>query len=357
MRKKLVSVICILTLAVSGLCGCDSKQESTGGTQTGQSKEINVMIWDSTYPDEVFDQFEEETGIHVNVSYITNTDELITKMVSGENEFDYVDVESAYVKTFVENGLLAKIDYDKIPNSENIDDKFWGAVGDEKNEYTMPVSDNIYSLIVYNKETCPIEINSFKDLANSELKDQIVSVTASRTVIGMALASLGYDVNTTEESEIKEATDFLKSMKGNIKVFDGDSPSTELLNGECSVGIVYGGEAAKVMAEMPDDFEVANIEAPILGKNDWFIPAGCAHKEAAEKFINYICDGKVMAQILDVYPYNNFNTAALDYVGEAYKNNKALNLSQEVMDAAKSTTDLGDADVLYDTYWNEFMAQ
>ncbi|MCI5517772.1 MAG: PotD/PotF family extracellular solute-binding protein, partial [Roseburia sp.] len=118
MRKKLVSVICILTLAVLSLCGCGSKQESTGGTQTGQSKEINVMIWDSTYPDEVFDQFEEETGIHVNVSYITNTDELITQMVSGENEFDYVDVESAYVKTFVENGLLAKIDYDKIPNSE-----------------------------------------------------------------------------------------------------------------------------------------------------------------------------------------------------------------------------------------------
>ena len=353
MKKKFLSVLLCAALCTGMLAGCGN----SGKSSSGSSEELNLFIWSEYVTDEAIDGFEEEYGIKVNVQTFDSMEEGYAKMQNGAGkQYDLVQCNNTFAQGLIDQNLVQKIDFDNIPNYKNIEDSAKESTYDPNNEYTVPYMGG-YSMVIYNKKNCPIEINSFKDLANPELKDQIVSVTASRTVIGMALASLGYDVNTTEESEIKEATDFLKSMKGNIKVFDGDSPSTELLNGECSVGIVYGGEAAKVMADMPDDFEVANIEAPILGKNDWFIPAGCAHKEAAEKFINYICDGKVMAQILDVYPYNNFNTAALDYVGEAYKNNKALNLSQEVMDAAKSTTDLGDADVLYDTYWNEFMAQ
>lgn len=359
MKKKVLAAVLCAVMSLGMLSGCGSSQSSTQetSTQASESDELNLFIWSEYVTDEAIDGFEEEYGIKVNVQTFDSMEEGYAKMQSGAGkQYDLIQCNNTFAQGLIDQNLVQKIDFSNIPNYKNIEDSAKESTYDPDNEYTVPYMGG-YSMVIYNKDTCPIEINSFKDLADPALKDQIVSVTASRTVIGMALASLGYDVNTTNEDEIKEATDFLKSMKSNIKVFDGDSPSTELLNGECSVGIVYGGEAAKVMDEAADSFEVANIEATILGKNDWFIPAGCAHKDAAEKFINYICDGKVMAQILDVYPYNNFNTAALEYVGDDYKNNKALNLSQDVMDAAKSTTDLGDADVLYDTYWNEFMAQ
>ena len=297
MRKKLVSVICILTLAVSGLCGCGSKQESTGGMQTGQSKEINVMIWDSTYPDEVFDQFEEETGIHVNVSYITNTDELITKMVSGENEFDYVDVESAYVKTFVENGLLAKIDYDKIPNSKNIDDKFWGAVGDDKNEYTMPVSDNIYSLIVYNKETCPIEIKSFADLADPALEGQVCMINSTISLYGTALESLGYSADSTSEDEIAEANELLGKIKKNVKAFIGTSAMSQLETGDCSVAFCYDYPYLMMDKNNWDKYGVAAIDSGYERSNGFVgIPASSEKKDEAEEFMNFILQPEIQAE-------------------------------------------------------------
>lgn len=361
MKKRVLSVLLCAAMGMALLSGCGDSTSGTSGTEsdggTELADELNIFIWSEYVSDEAVEGFEEKYGITVNVQTFDSMEEGYAKMQSGAgSQYDLIQCNNTFAQGLIDQGLVQKIDFDNIPNYENIEDSAKESTYDPDREYTVPYMGG-YSMVIYNKNTCPIELTSFKDLASEELKDQIVSVTASRTVMGMALASLGYDVNTTEEAEIAEATELLKSMKDNIKVFDGDSPSTELLNGECSVGIVYGGEAAKVMSEMPDDFEVAELESTILGKNDWFIPAGCAHKTEAELFINYICDGEVMAQILDVYPYNNFNTAALDYVSDDYKNNKALNLSQHNIDVAKTTTDLGDVDTVYDQYWNEFMAQ
>lgn len=355
MKKKVLSVLLCTLMAVTTLAvGCGNSDSSKN--DSGLADELNIYIWSEYVTDEAIQGFEDEYGIKVNVQTFDSMEEGYAKMQSGAgSQYDLIQCNNTFAQGLIDQGLVQKIDYDNIPNYANIEESAKESTYDPNQEYTVPYMGG-YSMVIYNKNTCPIELHSFKDLANSELKDSIVSVTASRTVIGMALAALGYDVNTTDESQIAEATKLLESMKGNIKVFDGDSPSTELLNGECSVGIVYGGEAAKVMSERPDDFEVAELESTILGKNDWFIPTGCAHKTEAELFINYICDGKVMAQILDVYPYNNFNTAAMEYVSDDYKNNKALNLTQHNIDVAKTTTDLGDADVIYDKYWNEFMA-
>ncbi len=319
--------------------------------------ELNIYIWSEYVSDEAIEGFEEKYGIEVNVQTFDSMEEGYAKMQSGAgSQYDLIQCNNTFAQGLISQGLVQKLNYDNIPNYANIEDSAKESTYDPNHEYTVPYMGG-YSLVIYNKNTCPIELTSFQDLADPKLEDQIVCVTASRTVMGMALAALGYDVNTTEESEVAEATELLKGIKGNIKVFDGDSPSTKLLNGECSVGIIYGGEAAKVMKEMPEDYEIAELESTILGKNDWFIPAGCEHKTEAELFINYICEGEVMAQILDVYPYNNFNTAALEFVSDDYKNNKALNLSEYNVKAAKTTTDLGDADTLYDQYWNEFMAQ
>ncbi len=356
-KKVLVLFLCVLMVTGSvTACGSNSKISQKEGTED-LADELNIYIWSEYVSDEAIEGFEKEYGIKVNVQMFDSMEEGYAKMMSGSgNQYDLIQCNNTFASNLIKQNLVQEIDYNNIPNYVNIEESAKESAYDPEQKYTVPYMGG-YSMVIYNKNTCPIEITGFKDLADPALADQIVCVTASRTVMGMALRVLDYDVNTTEESEIAEAADLLKTIKPNIKIFDGDSPKTSLLNGECSVGIVYGGEAAAVMKEMPEDFAVAELESTILGKNDWLIPTGAKHKKEAELFINYICEGEVMAQILEKYPYNNFNTAALEYVNEDYKNNSALNLSEHNIDVAVMTGDVGDASVIYDQYWNEFMSE
>lgn len=315
------------------LAGCGTKKGSADQTEAANAKEINVMIWDSTYPDGIFEQFEDETGIHVNVSYITNTDELITKMVSGENEFDYVDVESAYVKSFVENGLLAEIDYDKIPNSKNIDDKFWGAIGDEDNKYTMPSSDNIYSLIVYNKETCPIEIKSFADLADPALKDQVCMINSTISLYGTALESLGYSTNSTNEDEIAKANELLGKIKKNVKAFVGATAMSQLETGDCSVAFCYDYPYLMMDKNNWEKYGVALIDSGYERSNGFVgIPANSKKKDEAEQFMNFILQPEIQSEFAQEAGQASLlkRDLMVDVMPEGYYDNPYFNMDSSI---------------------------
>ena len=363
MRKKFIAAFTMITLltgsfAMTG-CGSSGSNDSSDSSSDSDSKELNVMIWDSTYPDDVFDEFEEETGIHVNVSYITNTDELITKLVAGEDELDYVDVESAYVKTFVDSGLLKELNYDNIPNSKNIDGKYWGAVGDEDNVYTLPVSDNIYSLIMYNKETCPIEITSFSDLANSALKDQICMINSTISLYGTALEALGYSADSTDESQISEANDLLAEIKKNVKSFVGTSALSQLETGECSVAFGYDYPLLMMDKDNWDKYEVAVIDSGYERSNGFVgVPAGSKHQEEAEEFMNFILQPEIQAEFAQEAGQASLLKRDLmeDVMPDGYYDNPYFNMDSSIEENSWHVSINDDQISIMDKYYTLLMA-
>lgn len=61
---------------------------------------LNIMVWEGTWSEEMFQDFTKETGIKVNISYIDNTDTLLAKMIEGSADYDLIDLEGAYVNPF-----------------------------------------------------------------------------------------------------------------------------------------------------------------------------------------------------------------------------------------------------------------
>ena len=169
--KKIVGILLTGCMTAGLLAGCGSA--STAGTEAkgNQEKELNVCLWDGMFSEDAINQFEEEEGCKVNVTYIDNTDTLISKLVEGGSDYDVCDIEAAYVKSFVDNGLIQKMDHSAITNEQYEEPSLLanGPIGDEKLEYVTPDSNAGFTGIIYNKETCPIEIKSFKDLADPAL--------------------------------------------------------------------------------------------------------------------------------------------------------------------------------------------
>ena len=82
------------------------------------------------------------------------------------------------------------------------------------------------------------------------------------------------------------------------------------------------------------------------------------NKEAAEKFINFLCDPQVAKQNVDYIGYSTPNTAAFDLLDEETKNNPAAYPSEEELSKCTLFTDLDSETLkLYEAAFTEVLSQ
>ena len=177
-----------------------------GVTAHAESKEINIFMWSDYISDDLIANFEDEYGVRVNLSYMNDNADSITKLTAGAgSEYDLIMTCDAYMESLIAGGYLEELDLSQVPNSVNINKAYWS----EQNQgYCVPYLMN-YIYVVYDTERCPIEITCYNDLIKPEMKGQIGSVDGARNLFPIALIALGYDPNSRDENEIKEAYEWL----------------------------------------------------------------------------------------------------------------------------------------------------
>jgi spermidine/putrescine-binding protein len=287
MKKKIILVCAMTVILISNLAGCGSNNTETGST--GYSGEtLNVLTWEGDVADDVVASFEEEYGVNLNITYVEDTNTILAKMLQGNCEYDVIDIESAYVKSFVDAQLLTPLDYDKLTNYDNIESAYVekGAIGDEELKYTLPICGPLFTGIVINKETCPIEIESFQDLADTALEGQLWCTNATISLYAEALLSLGYSPNSDSEEELNEAQELLSKIKKNVKAF-GASSVSPLETGDCSVAFTYDYNI--LMCDDKANWDKFTIvPTDVLGYTQyWSVAANSEKQDLANEFINY----------------------------------------------------------------------
>ena len=85
---------------------------------------INVYNWGEYIDESIFDDFEAETGIHVNYKTFASNEMLYSAIKGGGNSYDVIIPSDYMVARMGEEGLLMELDYSKIPNAENIDERY-----------------------------------------------------------------------------------------------------------------------------------------------------------------------------------------------------------------------------------------
>ncbi|MBM7715702.1 spermidine/putrescine ABC transporter substrate-binding protein [Siminovitchia sp. FSL H7-0308] len=345
MRKKLGMLMIVAILALFIATGC-------GGGSTGGKEEnvVNVLNWSEYLPENLIQQFEEETGIKVNYSTISSNEELLAKLNVGNATYDLAVPSTYFIEVLINEGKLEKINKENIPNLKNIDEKFLGWDFDPNDDYSVPYMWGT-EVIAYNEDLVDIEIDEYKDLFDPSLKDSLVVLDDPRTMLGAMLEMLGYSTNSTSEEEIMKAGEELRKLMPNIKAFDSDSPKNLLVSGEVKAGIVYGAEAALAMRENPSIKAVIPKDFLSLWQDNFVIPKDAPNKENAEKFIDFILRPEISKEITMDYPYHNPNKAALELLPEDVR--KELELSDEDYERGLHAVDVGQAIQYYDRAWSE----
>ena len=353
-------------------CGTKPQESAAYVTSTGfvcpepsprvefESKEINIFTWTEYVPADIIDCFGLVYGVDVNVDYFSSNEELYTKMSFGEsvNPYDVVHPSDYMIDVLIREGLLQKLDSGKLENMKNLDGGLISAYGDTL-DFIVPYQMGTQA-IVYNSETVTNPPTSWADLWSPEYKGRIVAVDDNRVVIGMALLTLGYDVNTIDEAQLEEAKQKLIELMPNIRVFDSDSPKTPLVAGDVDLGIVWNGEAFLAKQENAAFEYVFPKEGSIIFFDGMGVPTNAPHPDISYAWFNYMMQGDVFWLTLVDYPYTIPNQAALDFakanhaeVYEAYMASPITNTPADIFAQGHKVEDLGNALSLYDQIWTE----
>lgn len=346
-KKKRLLLAGLVVLGAAGLTGCGSSVSASAG-------EMNIICWSEYIPDDVVEQFEEETGIKVNETLYNSEDEMLAKVQSSAKDtYDLIMDGSQYYQALLDEGIIEELDKSKLSNYGNLNEKYIPTAEDPDGKYGVPYL-GADLVICYNSDVIKDDITSYKDLLNTNYADSIVTIEDPRAVVGVALMASGYDINDTSDEGLAAASEYLEELKPNIHAFNGDSPKTLMINGECSIGLIYGAEAALAMDENPSIKGVYPEEGVYFGFDRLSISKEGKNKDNAYKFIDYLLDAKVSAQISTEFPYVNPNKAALEYLDDDYLNNSIKNVPDDVIDRATALTDIGDAQSKVVDVWNAF---
>lgn len=323
-------------------------------------KVVTVYNWGEYIDPEVIEMFERETGYTVNYEEFEVNEEMYTIVAKGARKYDVICPSDYMVQKMIENDLLYELNYDNIPYASNIGKQYYeSAEGfDPGNKYCVPYCWGTVG-IMYNKKMVKEPVDSWEILFNPKYKNQILMQNSVRDAFCVGLAYLGYDINTLNEDEIKEATDLLIKQKPLVQAYVVDQVRDKMIKNAAALGVIYSGEAIYMQRENPDLEYVVPKEGSNVWIDGWVIPKNCENKEGAEAWINFMCRPDVALMNFEYITYSTPNEAGRELIeDDEIRNSEIAFPGEDILKRCKVYKYLGiEGDKLYDKYWTKVGAE
>lgn len=359
-RNRAVFALLAAAASAALLSGCGKASPSGDGNGAGQ---LYVYNWGEYIDESVIDQFKEETGIEVIYDMFETNEEMYPVIEAGGVKYDVVCPSDYMIQKMIENNMLAEINFDNVPNVKEIDPKYMDMSKsfDPENKYSVPYCWGTVGILYNTSLVAPEDApTKWADLWNEDFKDNILMQDSVRDAFMVALKSLGYSMNTANESELAQARDLLMEQKPLVQAYVIDQVRDKMIGGEAAVGVIYSGEMLYIQQEVADlglDYTLEYVipeEGTNLWLDSWVIPANAPNKENAEKWINFLCRPDIAKKNFEYITYPTPNKGAFDLLDEDLQNNKALFPDDEALTNSEVYQYLGDdTDSVYNEYWKE----
>jgi len=305
--KKL---ICIL-LALLLLPACSAR--------TDDRVTINVYNWGQYISEgddgciDVIGEFEARYP-NIRVNYVTfdSNETMYTKMAGGGITVDVIIPSDYMVGRLAQEGMLLPLDFENIPNAQNIAPRFENPSYDPENKYSVPYSWGTVGIIYNTKYVDEADVTGWEILWNEnaageqlDYAGKILMFDNSRDAFAIAQCRLGYSMNTTDEKELLECAKLLEQQRPVVQQYIMDQVFDLMENEEAWIAPYYAGDYLTMSGENEDlAFYLPAHQGFNLFVDAMCIPTCCENKEAAETFINFLCDPEIAGGNMDWICYS-----------------------------------------------------
>jgi spermidine/putrescine transport system substrate-binding protein len=325
------------------LCGCN----------LGKQK-LYVYNWSYYIPNEVIRDFEKKFNVQVVYDVFASNEEMFAKLKAGGTGYDITFPSGDYVGIMIREGMVEKLDKTQVANFKNIEPLVVAKAQsfDKGNEYSVPYFMSGTGIAV-NKKYVKKYAKSMKIFNQAELKGRMTLLDDMREVMGHALKTLGYSVNSTNPAELAKAKALVLEWKKNILKFDSEAFAKGFAAGEFWV---VQGYAENIFVELDPkervnvDFFIPPVGGPIY-IDSMVILKGTKNKDLAYKFINFIHEPEEYAKIADYLHLPAANKAANKF----RKEKPVFDIS--ALKNGELKADLGTGVETYNKVWQEIRVE
>lgn len=345
--KKLLSFALVLLVVLSAcvlpaFALVEVEDEAYYSRFRGQKVTLNVYNWGEYISDgsddsmNVNKEFEELTGIKVIYTTFANNEELYAKLRSGGVSYDVVIPSEYMVSRMIKENMLEPLNLNNIPNFKNIAEEFLNQSFDPGNHYSVPYTWGTVGLIYNTTMVDPEDdIASWDILWNEKYLGEILMFANPRDAFGIAMKRIGYGLNAQSTDQIDEAARALAEQKPLVQAYVMDEIFDKMTGGEAAIAPYYAGDAVTMIGDNPDLAFAVPREGTNIFIDAVCIPKGAKQKEAAEMYINFLCEPEVSAANADYLGYGTPNEAARELIDEETAENPIIYPSAEVIEKAE----------------------
>ncbi len=321
-------------------------------------QELRIYNW-SEYMDEekMPADFEKKFGIKVRLDIFENNEEMVAKLqAGGAGQYDIIVPSDYIMPVLIGQKLIQPLDHAKLPNLKNLKPEFRNTGYDPGNQYSVAYQWGTVGLMYRKDKVDAAAVRSWSVLFDPQRQPgPFWLIDGVREMMGIALVYEGKDFNSTVAADLKAAADLLvatKRSKHCLGFKPGVGGKNDVVAGTAVAAIVYNGDAIQSVSEDPQRL---GFVIPQEGSEIWLdsmcIPSRAPNPDAAHKWINWLLEPEVGAELSNYNQYATPNAAAEPFINPEDLNNPGIYPTPEIMQTLHFTKDLGEANRIMDAAW------
>ncbi len=324
--KKLTCLLILAALLVCILAVPVSAEETVT---------LNVYNWGEYIDPAVNDMFTEETGIRINYKNFTDNESMYAVLSTGAATYDVIVPSDYMVGKLIEEGMLAKLNFENIPNFQYIGDSLKNPEYDPENAYSVPYTWGTVGIFYNTKYVDEEDLKQGWDLLwNEQYSGRIFMFDNQRDAFGIALNKCGYSMNTTDPAHWQAAYEALVEQKPLLHQYVMDQVFDKMINEEGWIAPYYSGDGLIMMDEEEGNPSI-DFFVPESGTNRFVdalcVPSNSPHIAEAEKYINFLCRTDIALMNAEYIGYSTPHTEAQALLDPVIGENENFYPPEEVL--------------------------
>ncbi len=357
MIKRISSIIVVCLL----LFACISPSVFATGKDYSHLKgtTLNVYNWGEYISDgsdgtlDVNKEFEKRYDITVNYTNFESNENMYNKLKSGGTNYDIVIPSDYMIAKLIDEEMLSEINFDNVPNYKFIQDKYKNLYFDPENKYSVPYTVGMVGLI-YNTAVVKEEVDSWSVMWDPQYTQQILMFNNPRDAFGIAQSYLGQSVNSLDKAEWDKALRLLKEQRPLVSGYVMDEVFNKMENGDAAIAPYYAGDFLTMSDINPDLAFCYPKEGVNFFVDSVCIPKTVQNKEAAELYINFLCEEEIAVANANYICYASPHELVLESDDYDLKGNEVLYPDEKDMPKTQIFENLDRETQQYMTdLWNE----
>ncbi len=294
--RFVITVLVALSAASSAaLQGCGSGSGDEG--RSGGERVVRLLNWKDFTDASLLSEFQDETGIRVELHEYLTSQELIAELQSNPDSYDIIVMDAYLIPLLWDLRLLDAIDPERLPGLSALKDEFRRLpLHDYEGDKSVPYLWGTTGMVV-NTDFVPEGTDSWKVFWDGRYGGRAALLDDTREAMMPILYSCGFSANSRDPAELRVAEQRALELKANgVRLGETFENIEGVVSGDLWVAEAYGGDVDLVARGKRN----IRYVLPKEGFNVWVdvfaLCRGAANSDEAHQLIEFFLRPDVSAR-------------------------------------------------------------